>query len=583
MANTDIGQGVDVVFSNVWNTVKGRMILILIMSSVVPLSLLGGVSYSSLYSFRQTTLTQGIQEDIEKEMINLDNLLKNLNFVSQQIALDEAFARNIHLYLQTDDPFVRHDILTEASDRFSLMTFISPYAGTIALLDAESGEPFLSSFPVYDRIDPDSFPVLTDARGITYHAPHPTREKYDSKSSMVFSISRLVTDFEMNSSYHVYIESNFTAFPKLFSSQRYGEPVFHVLLDREGRIVYSADPQLLRPGTFYNGPPGRKWMSFKADSEQGWQLAIVMSKHAVQQQVNAWLLKFAIVVFLSLLASLLLAYLCWRTVYLPLHVLHKEIERMAEAEDVKRTKWLKLQEFDDVLTRFFRMKDQILQLIGEVEERARAQGRLEVEKLRHQINPHFIHNTLNTVQVIAKINRQDEIVKLVTHFTRILHYNLGKEGTHVRLEEEVGNLRDYLALQEIRYNHRFDVILDIDPSVQDAAVPRFLLQPLVENALYHGFRSRDGAICVTARLQAGAVVIAVEDNGEGMEPEKLQALAADEGKPAKTGMGIGLRFVDRLLRAYYGDAYGLRITSAPAEGTTVSITIPLREEGDRAE
>src|SRR5690606_1058936 len=105
-------------------------------------------------------------------------------------------------------------------------------------------------------------------------------------------------------------------------------------------------------------------------------------------------------------------------------------------------------------------------------------SRFEVEKLRYQINPHFIHNTLNTVQVIAKIQKQDEIVKLITYFTRILHYNLGKEGDFVELRKEISNLKDYISLQQMRYNHAFKTRILIDPEAERIMVPRFILQPL---------------------------------------------------------------------------------------------------------
>jgi two-component system sensor histidine kinase YesM len=224
------------------------------------------------------------------------------------------------------------------------------------------------------------------------------------------------------------------------------------------------------------------------------------------------------------------------------------------------------------------MRTRVYDLVREIERREQARSRFEVEKLRYQINPHFIHNTLNTVQVIAKIQKQDEIVRLITHFTRILHYNLGKEGAFVQVRQEIANLKDYIALQQIRYNHAFQMKVQVDPDVEGVTVPRFILQPLVENALYHGFKNDEGVITVLACREAdGHIRIEVADNGVGMSGEQVAALLPEQGESrGRSGMGIGLPFVQQLIKSYYGNEYGIQIESEPGRGTTLTIRVPDR-------
>ncbi|REE57432.1 two-component system sensor histidine kinase YesM [Paenibacillus taihuensis] len=567
------------------DSIKGRMIVILLLSSIVPVSLLGGVSYYSFHSFMENKLKSGVQENLEKELIGLDNILKNLNFAAQQLALDKSITTRVQHYMVSDDQIERKDILLGVLDRMSLINYSSPFAGIIALLDAKTNQPFMQSYPTQSVIHITQHPLLLEANGVMYFAPHQSTDKYNEDHTQVFSLARKVSDYETNTSFYVYVESNFNTLQRLFNNVQYGETVKHLLLDKNDRIVYSEDPAhfpMQAKFKLHDSKSSIRDLRFITASEQGWKLAVVMKGDAFQNEVNSWFGKYVTVGMFSLLLSLLLAYICWRTIYRPLHVFRREIEGVGDDLAHRPKKWLRLREFDEVLGRFYAMKDRVFDLLKEIERREKAKSNVEVEKLKHQINPHFIHNTLNTVQVIAKMNKQNEIVRLITHFTRILHYNLGKEGTHVRVQEEVDNLNDYLALQNIRYSHQFDVRMDINPSTLNEMIPRFVLQPLVENAIYHGFRNRDGMIKVSIDPHPdGGIVMCVADNGEGMPPDRLQSLLEDKSAGGRSvGMGIGLSFVHRLIQAYYGESSGLRIESELGRGTSITILILKGMGGD---
>lgn len=566
-------------------TVKGRMIVILLLSSIAPLALLGAISYSSFLSFLENTLTAGIQENVEKEMANIDDVVKNLNFASQQIALDAMLAKSIHRSLATSDVLEKQDLLKDVLDRLSLINYSSPYAGILTVLD-EQERVIVQTYPVEDQLDLNQYPELFEANGVHYSAPHVSVNKYGQPSDgPVISLHRKVVDFELNTSFFLYFESNFNTVEQLLGGKQYGEPVVHLLLDAADRIVYSEDGNKFPLGDpFARIDKKTDNIRFVAESGQGWKLAVVLRGVAFRAEMDAWLWKFLSIGLLCVMLSLALAYVAWRSIYRPLQVLRKEIEWMGDSRIVRQRRHLRLSEFDDLLLRFYRMRNRVFVLLEDIESRERAKRRIEVDKLRFQINPHFIHNTLNTIQVIAKINKQPEIVRLVTHFTRILHYNLGKEGVFVRVKDEIANLKDYISLQQIRYNHNFQVAFEIDAAYEDALMPRFLLQPIVENTLYHAFKSDEGVI--TVRLQEEAndeMSITVSDNGEGMSEERLGALMAEQPEEgSKTGMGIGLQFVHRLIRAYYGEAYGLRVDSEPGVGTDIVIRIPtLPPEGEQ--
>lgn len=557
----------------------------MLLSSIAPLALLGVISYSSFHSFLGNTLTRGIQENVNKEMTGIDNVVKNLNFASQQIALDTSLTKNIHQALASSDVLEKQDLFKTVLDRLSLINYSSPYAGILSVLD-EQERAVIQSYPVKDQLRLESYPKLFEANGVVYTAPHESADKYGKAAdSPVFSLYRKVVDYQLGTTFYLYFESNFNTVSRLFSGKQYGEPAVHLLLNEQGKIVYSEDESRFPIGApFELKDDSSGDMRFAAASEQGWTLAVVLEGVAFQVEMNAWYKKFLTIGALCVLLSWMLAYMAWLSIYRPLQVFRREIEGMGDNNRVIRPRRsLHLSEFDDLLLRFYRMRERVYDLLQDIKLRERSKRLVEVDKLRFQINPHFIHNTLNTIQVIAKINKQTEIVNLVTYFTRILHYNLGKEGAIVRVKDEIDNLKDYISLQHIRYNHNFQVVFDIDPSCEEAKMPRFLLQPLVENSLYHAFRSDDGRIVVKVQEETNDEFrVTVSDNGEGMTEERLNELMSeDRADNRKSGMGIGLQFVHRLIRSYYGENGGLVIHSRLGAGTEIVIRIPkIPPEGD---
>lgn len=295
-------------------------------------------------------------------------------------------------------------------------------------------------------------------------------------------------------------------------------------------------------------------------------------------EIYTWIYKMILLALLTLLFAGFLAWLIWRRVYGPLRKVNLEIIRMAENVTTP-VAFTNVEEFDSVLSNFQQMKDQVNELILAVARNEKQKSQFEIEKLLSQINPHFLHNTLNTVQWLARLNGQKEIDKLVTLLVKVLHYNLGKQSIIVTIGEEIEAIRNYMELQRIRYDYEFEFNVEADPEVLSAAVPRFLLQPLVENSIYHGL-SDNGKVDVIITAQGTSEVqLIVQDNGAGMDQAKIEELLAVE-TVRRRGLGIGFAYVMRMLRMYYGEQMSLEILSGESGGTTVSIIIPIMSKED---
>ncbi|MDQ0708209.1 two-component system LytT family sensor kinase [Arthrobacter woluwensis] len=196
----------------------------------------------------------------------------------------------------------------------------------------------------------------------------------------------------------------------------------------------------------------------------------------------------------------------------------------------------------------------------------------ELKALRAQISPHFIYNSLNAIASFINTDpaRARELVLEFADFTR---YSFRRHGDFTTLAEELRSIDRYLLLERARFGERLQLSLTIAPEVLSTIVPFLSLQPLVENAVRHGLESRagTGTITIKAYEEGGDAVVSVEDDGVGMDPERLRALLAGQDGG---GNHVGLRNVDLRLRQVYGDGHGLVVETAPGEGTLVSLRVP---------
>ena len=229
------------------------------------------------------------------------------------------------------------------------------------------------------------------------------------------------------------------------------------------------------------------------------------------------------------------------------------------------------------------MAEQLDALIHERVEQEKTIKKAELRALQAQITPHFMYNTLETIVWLAEEGRNSEVVEMTMAFTGFLRISLSRGADYITVEREEQHVANYLQIQSVRYGSIMRYTIDIDPALHERYMLKIVLQPLVENAIYHGIKRRRGRgqITVTGRRQAGGMYFAVEDNGMGMTPERLAEVRASlqNGAPLDPDGkgGYGLRNVEQRLRLYYG--CGLTIESEYRHGTRISFTVPDEQEG----
>lgn len=564
-------------------SLRHTLFIYLVIGTLLPLLLVGIVTYTSIYSILSGKIGNGISASLRQEASSLENAIDNMDFASKQFALDGQIVQEMSSFIQEKQIYRKSQIMNSINQKINLVNFTNPYIGLTAYVMPDSDDPVLfTNMSARRNFDISTLPSFMRYNGADYYGPHPTM--YAVGDNLVFSEQRIVRVPGQQKLY-IYLETNYSLFRKIFNQESYGMKVNHLLVNQEGNSTTVIDgelpPSIIKAAGSHSSQLHEEFMGyhlFRYASPQGWKLIAVVKKSEYNSEIYSWFYKMILLAFSTLLFAGFLAWMIWKKIYGPLRKVNLEINRMAE-NVTSPVAYTNVEEFDFVLNNFQQMKKQVNELIVAVAHNEKQKSQFEIEKLLSQINPHFLHNTLNTVQWMARLNGQKEIDRLVTLLVKVLHYNLGKQSIIVTIGEEIEAIRNYMELQRIRYDYEFEFNVKADEDVLSVAVPRFLLQPLVENSIYHGLSDNGTVDVLITKHGEGQVQLCVSDNGAGMDAETLDQLLSDDGAK-KRGLGIGFSYVNRMLRTYYGEQMKLEMFSKPGEGTVVTIIIPRKGKED---
>ena len=282
------------------------------------------------------------------------------------------------------------------------------------------------------------------------------------------------------------------------------------------------------------------------------------------------------------------------SIHTAIYSLEETVRRIAEGEFGDRVRGMNVGELKELGEQINQMADRLETLIDQVRQKQDNLSKAELRTLQAQINPHFLYNTLDTIVWQAESGKGDEVVRLTRSLSDFFRISLSSGADWIPVSQELKHVSAYLNIQKIRYRDILDYEVDQPEGMEEIYMLKLLLQPLVENALYHGIKNKRGGgkISVSVTQENRIMTFTVSDTGKGMTPEQLKALeeslkaeiptAQAEIEPGHSG--FGMRNVDLRIRLYYKKQTGLLVQSG-SEGTSVSFTIPIRtrEEIDNDE
>lgn len=371
------------------------------------------------------------------------------------------------------------------------------------------------------------------------------------------------------------------------------------LMDGAGEIVYHPRQQLIYAGLLeennaaaaayadgshnevYQGQ--RRQVTVKTVGYTGWKLVGVVPSENLWDNYGQLLLFFLFIVifsvFLLVLVNLRLS--AWITA--PLKKLDravKELEAGAESVDLQVNGPYEVEHLSRSVQSMVSTMRHLMDDILQQEEQKR---RSELDVLQSQINPHFLYNTLDSVIWMTENGRTEDAVVMLTSLARLFRISLSRGSNIITVAEELEHARHYLTIQKMRYKNKFSADISAADGVESLYTIKLIVQPILENAIYHGmdYADGDGRICIQAFREGEDVIIEVADNGPGMPEEVVERLLDQGGAYASAdtkGSGIGLRNVHRRIQLTFGRAYGLTIFSEPDDGTVVRIRLPALDE-----
>ena len=367
-----------------------------------------------------------------------------------------------------------------------------------------------------------------------------------------------------------------------------GQRGYCFLMDSDGNIVYHPQQQLiyselktenteyiasLEDGIWQNG---NIVYTVKTLSNDRWK---VVGVSFVQEIITDSFMEVIRILLLSaviiLITMLIISFVLSRALSKPVHELAAAMEQFeANADDFTYTPVGGVYEIEALSESFGHMVVRLQNLMSTLLDEQINLRKTELRALQAKINPHFLYNTLDSISWMCEQGKNDEAVLMVNALARLFRISISRGHELIPIRSELQHAQSYLEIQSHRYRNQFTYTFDIDEKCLDYFCNKITLQPIIENAIYHGINGLvdDGEIIVSVKECDGDVIFTVSDNGSGMTDDQIEAVMS---KAHSDKAGIGIKNVDDRLKIYFGPSYGISIDSVPDEGTTVSIRMPI--------
>jgi two-component system, sensor histidine kinase YesM len=386
------------------------------------------------------------------------------------------------------------------------------------------------------------------------------------------------------------VDLNYNIINDLCNQIQLGQRGYVFILDPTGDLIYHPQQQLIYTGlktedirtllqtsdsTFHVQEAEQSKIYTVRTTNFGWKIVgvtypedLIGNKKEMQFTSAMWgLLSLIIAIAISILLSITLT----RPIK-QLEVHMKQVERgnFDIRVDVEGTN-----EISKLSRTFNLMIGKIKELMVQTVQDQEVKRISELKALQAQIQPHFLYNTLDSIIWMAEMGKVEEVVTMTSALSKLLRSSISKGEELIPIAVELAHIQNYLTIQNIRYRNKFTYAIEVEPEILTCSILKIILQPLVENAIYHGMKhlADRGHIQITGRRVEGVIELKVIDNGVGMSEELVKSLM-QQARQSESGKGFGVMNVNHRIQLYFGELYGLQFESELEEGTTVTVRIP---------
>ena len=569
-------------------TLRKKMMVVMLISAMSSILAVVIVSYMTIRMIRNDSIQESMQIYLEQITQEMDSAYYDMISIVNQMSPSGLIGNVVESYLSAEDNFDKYMGQKSLREELVKLGYVSTKLLGVTYYDLEEQSELIRNIngrnldQVYQTI-----PNVTENIENTIQAMHSSY--LGIRETPVLSVMRRVS-FGNKRVLDIYAEIE----PDMSVSDRLNKekwPYTYMEMDENGIVQYSNNPVIVKGQKLLSELPekegyaainqeGYKIMAYR--SSIGYVNAIALPENTYQKEMNMWRLKLVVIILAAFGIFSSSVFYLYRLVCKPLNQFQKQMIQVGNGSLQEAEQEYEIKEFDDLMHEVEQMKEQIRNLIDDVVEKEKSIQRTEYEKLLYQINPHFLLNTLNSVQWMARMSRQDNITEFVQRLKRLLSYNLGKEGMQTTLRTEIDIVKDYIALEQMRYDFVIEMNVEEGRYLEQPTV-RMLLQPLVENAIRYGLGDDEKiTIQVFEDNIRGLAIITILDSGNGLTQEEINQINEpfdyDVKKMQHGNRGIGLRYVKAMLESFYEGETNLFVNCKKGYGTKITILIPIQEE-----
>lgn len=423
------------------------------------------------------------------------------------------------------------------------------------------------------------------------HVQNMILNDYNSVISLSRELSSDVGDEKLGV---LLVDLNYSVINDICNKIKLGNKGYVFIVDANGNIVYHPEQQMINnnqkmelisqvmrtPGSSFVTSEGTnsRMYTIKTSQSTGWKIVgvtyvdeLVSNKNELQMYTFFGGIAFLIIaVLLSIILSLRISR--------PIKHLESSMKEVEKGNFDIQVDIQSSNEIGHLSNRFNRMTTEIKELVIQNMKEQELKRKSELQVLQAQVNPHFLYNTLDSIIWMAETGKSKEVILMTASLAKLFRLSISKGQEFISIFNEIEHIKNYLTIQKMRYKSKLDFEINVDKSILPCKVIKIILQPLVENAIYHGIRNNAGKghIQITGIRKENRILLQVIDNGIGMSPEEIHNIYQKD-RTSVQGSGIGVQNVNQRIKLHFGEPYGLHFESELGKGTTVNIWLPVIE------
>lgn len=584
-------------------SIRIKIVIIFALATIIPLGVIGAVSYIKYFDTMQKTVSRSTSQIAEQLNRNIELFFNNINKI-----LDMGNNDLLINFLDETDHVKKYAYAKEIGKLFEIYKGIYDFQDVILDINiiGMNGNSISDRFgaytingnlkgnDIYKKTveEPDKLHIILD-------------EKTDFlrrlPSENILTIAKIVRrPLTKEIKGIILVDIDKSAIEKLCSNIKLGDTGQFFVVTKDGRYIYNPVETGKRD---QNDLEGKQIKQDMKDNKEGYFIKkikdvdyfivyntlkmpgwnIIGKVKLKEIMKSAYEIKTLTIVIecISILAIILLYSLISNTLTMPIRELRHKMKLVETGNLDVEAKFVNNDEIADLSKGFNVMLIKIKELMTKNLINQENLKKSEFKAMQAQINPHFLYNTLDAIVWMTEADNKEEVVNITKDLSNFFRVVLSKGKDWILISDEVTHVRSYLGIQKVRYRDILEYDIDINPEILHHRILKLTLQPLVENALYHGLKNKRGGGYIVIKgdkLDEGNLVFEVKDNGIGMTEDRLEEVLAgisQEGIDIDMKSGFGLKNVNQRIKLYYGEQYGLSINSKHNKGTSIKVVLPI--------